>query len=299
MSFRTAHMTDAQLALARASLLGPMGDSLIDWLVAINLYQAPPKVDAQAIHIARQLDWVDEAHQLSEVGRLATDSLREYRFWIQRGRSTHGDAHHPLTAKAAYGGRVVLEVGCGFGANLLSLQGSASKLVGVDPAMVYRQMAPILALREGREPLEIVDGLGEALPFPDASFDILLCYSSHQYMDVRRAFKDMARVIKPGGQLQLVSGQLDQFMSVMREQRAAGGGLGTLKHTLEVWLNTRSYQSLGRRLIGGGLLGTTAVPIYPQDHHLERWLVSAGLVFRRDLLRRVNSDTYVFADKPG
>jgi hypothetical protein len=71
-----------------------------------------------------------------------------------------------------------------------------------------------------------------------------------------------------------------------------------LRHTVEVWLNTHSYQSFGKRVIGSGLLGTTHVPIYPEDRHLERWLVDAGLVFRRDLLRRVHTDTYVFADKP-
>ncbi len=288
-------MTEPQLAQARAALLGDDGDALIAWMVAKNLGQPLPQVPPSVAAAARDAGWTGADDAFTEVGRLASDSLREYRFWVERGRTTHGDRHHPLTAKAAYRGKSVLEVGCGFGANLLSLQGSAARLVGLDPIAAYRQMAPILAAREGLEPLEITDGLGEALPVADASFDVVLCYSSHQYMDCRRAFRDMARVLRPGGQVQLISGQLDQFMAVMRGQR----GLGAWRHTVEVWLNTRAYQSWGRRVIGGGLLGTTSVPIYPEDRHLERWLVDAGLVFRRDLLRRVNTDTYVFADKPG
>ncbi len=295
MSVLTAAMTDAQLARAHDALLGPIGDSLVAWMVAKNLEQPLPRASPDVPAAAQAAGWLDANLNFTQVGRLASDSLREYRFWVDRGRTTHGDAHHPRTAKAAYAGKDVLEVGCGFGANLLSLQGSARKLVGVDPIAVYRQMAPTLAAREGMQPLEIVAGLGEALPFADASFDILICYSSHQYMDVKRAVADMARVLRPGGQVQLISGQLDQFMAVMRDQH----GLGALRHTVEVWVNTRAYQAFGKRVIGTGLLGTTAVPIYPEDRHLERWLLAAGFQFRRDLLRRVNTDTYVFADKPG
>jgi SAM-dependent methyltransferase len=294
MSVLTASMTDAQLAHAREALLGPNGDALVAWMVARNLGRPLPEVPREVIAVAQAAGWVDAAPEFTEVGRLAGDSLREYRFWVDRGRTTHGDAHHPRTAKAAYTGREVLEVGCGFGANLLSLQGASARLVGLDPVAVYRQMAPILAAREGRDPVEIVGGLGEALPFADASFEVVLCYSSHQYMDLEPAFRQMARVLRPGGQLQLISGQLDQFMAVMRGER----GLGALRHTIEVWLNTQSYQRFGKRVIGGRVLGTTHVPIYPDARHLERWLVEAGLVFRRDLLRRVHTDTYVFADKP-
>jgi SAM-dependent methyltransferase len=295
MTGRTALMNARQVALAQAALLGGDGEALIGWMVAKNLGQPMPPLPPSVAEVLRQAAWIDEAGAFTTIGRLVSDSLREYRFWLDRGRTTHGEHHHPLTAKAAYQGRSVLEVGCGFGANLLSLRGIGARLVGLDPVAVYRQMAPILAAREGLEPLEIVDGLGELLPFADAAFDVVLCYSSHQYMDCRRAFREMARVMKPGGQLQLISGQLDQFMAVMHGQR----GLGALRHTVEVWLNTRAYQTIGRRVIGSELLGTTAVPIYPEDHHLERWLNDAGLVFRRDLLRRVNTDTYVFADKPG
>lgn len=294
MSLLTASMTDAQRAHAREALLGPNGDALVAWTIAKNFGRPLPEVAREVTAAAQAAGWVDAGLAFTEAGRLASDSLREYRFWVDRGRTTHGERHHPRTAKAAYAGAELLEVGCGFGANLLSLQGSAKRRVGLDPIAVYRQMSAMLAAREGLEPLEIVDGLGEALPFADASFDIVLCYSSHQYMDVKRAFRDMARVLRPGGQLQLISGQLDQFMSVMRGER----GLGALRHTVEVWLNTHSYQRFGRRVIGAGLLGTTHVPIYPEDRYLERWLVEAGLVFRRDLLRRVHTDTYVFADKP-
>ena len=293
MSVLTASMSDTQLAHARAALEGTHGDALIDWMIAKNFGRPLPEVAPDVTAGAQAAGWVDAGLAFTEVGRLASDSLREYRFWIDRGRTTHGSAHHPRTANAAYADLEVLEVGCGFGANLLSLQGSAKRLVGLDPVAVYRQMARVLAAREGREPVEIVAGLGESLPFADASFDVVLCYSSHQYMDVKRALEDMARVLRPGGQLQLISGQLDQFMTVMRDER----GLGALRHTVEVWLNTHAYQRFGRRVIGARLLGTTHVPIYPEDRHLERWLVDAGFVFRRDLLRRVHSDTYVFADK--
>jgi SAM-dependent methyltransferase len=301
MSHHQAMMPE-QCALAGQALKGAHAEALLAGMFALNVHAASPPMTPPVRALAAQLGWIHGdgaamAGQLTDLGRLASDSIREHRFWLDRGRVTHGAPDHEALANATYRGKSVLEVGAGFGCNLMSLVGSAERLVGVEPTEVYRQMSPLLAAYEGFAPLDMHDGLGEKLPFPDASFDVVICYSSHQYMDTRAAFVEMARVLKRGGQLQTISGALGQFVDVMRQEWREHHRLGTLKHASEVVINTLSYQHLGRRLLHKGWLGTTAAPIYAQEEHLRRWCLRAGLKPRADLVRRVSTNYYLFADK--
>lgn len=296
-------MTPAQLEAARLALLGPFSDALIDHVVRINLYQPqPPHLDASVAALARQLGWVSGEGAaaplgLSTLGQLVSTSLREYTFWVQRQRTAHGEGRHPAFANAAYAGLDVLEVGSGWGCNLVSLQPHARRVLGVEPTAVYRQLTPILCEREGVPTVAVVDGLGEALPLADASFDVVICYSSHQYMDTRAAFADMARVLRRGGQLQLVCGVFDQVMGTLWSQIKAHPRPSLLKHATEVVVNTLSYQHLGRRLLRRGWQGTTDAPIYAQQSHQAKWLEAVGLSVRHDLTLRDGSDCIMVAQK--
>ena len=99
------------------------------------------------------------------------------------------------------GARAVLDVGCGAGQTLLALdlphEGVVRCGVDVDHAALAhgRRLDPSLGL--ARAP-------GEALPFADASFDLVLCRVAIPYMDVPRAVGEMARVLRPGGRVWLV-----------------------------------------------------------------------------------------------
>lgn len=298
MAFRTACLTPEQLERARVALLAASSDGLIDGLVALNRFGAAPQMPQAARDEARAIGWLDDAGRLTEVGCLASDSLREYRFWLERGRTAHGEHLHPSTSASAYVGRAVLEVGCGFGANLFSIARTAQRACGVEPSPMYRQMSRLLGERERLAPLAIVDGIGEEVPFAPATFDVVICYSSHQYMDPQLAFASMARVLRPGGQLQLMSGTLGQFVVAMRRAMRERLTVRNVQHLVEVWGNTVAYQRFGCRVRGGAPGGLSSRPIYPDAAHLRRWLEAAGLRFREDLLRPVNDDTFVFADKP-
>jgi len=54
---------------------------------------------------------------------------------------------------------------------------------------------------KAREPLlRLCQANGELLPFPDGAFDIVACLGSLEHMlDVRRALRELARVLRPGG----------------------------------------------------------------------------------------------------
>ena len=97
----------------------------------------------------------------------------------------------------------VLEVAVGTGRNL-PLYPDGVRLTGIDwsPAMlsVARERAATL----GRD-ADLRPGDAQALDFPDASFDTVLCaLGLCAIPDDRRAVTEMARVLRPGGRLLLV-----------------------------------------------------------------------------------------------
>jgi SAM-dependent methyltransferase len=99
------------------------------------------------------------------------------------------------------GVRALLDVGCGAGQTLIALDLDAAEVArcGVDVD------AAALALGRRLDPgLLLACSPGESLPFADASFDFVLCRVALPYMDVARAVAEMARVLRPGGQLWLV-----------------------------------------------------------------------------------------------
>jgi ubiquinone/menaquinone biosynthesis C-methylase UbiE len=99
-------------------------------------------------------------------------------------------------------GQDVLDVGCGTGhvTRYAAIRtGSGARVVGLDPTPHFLAAAKA---NSSLHEIEWVDGSCEELPFPDNSFDIVLCHQAWQYMpDVTTAFRELARVTKPGGLL--------------------------------------------------------------------------------------------------
>jgi demethylmenaquinone methyltransferase/2-methoxy-6-polyprenyl-1,4-benzoquinol methylase len=95
-------------------------------------------------------------------------------------------------------GDAVLDVGIGTGLvarEALKLVGPAGSLAGVDPSagMMQQSNLPGIALIEGR---------AESLPRPDASCDFVsMGYALRHIADVRAAFSEFHRVLRPGGRL--------------------------------------------------------------------------------------------------
>jgi len=101
-------------------------------------------------------------------------------------------------------GDQVLDVGCGSGRLTLAAQGWAGEdgqAVGLDPSPEMIQVARKNAERTGlKARFEL--GVVENLPFPDASFDVVLnrLMLHHLPGDLKqRGLAEMRRVLKPGG----------------------------------------------------------------------------------------------------
>jgi len=99
-------------------------------------------------------------------------------------------------------GMRVLDVACGPGLvtqGALDLVGPSGSVTGLDPS--------IGMLREAQKgPCRgLVRGMGEQLPFPNMSFDFLsMGYALRHVSDLKTAFSEYRRVLKPGGILLLL-----------------------------------------------------------------------------------------------
>lgn len=291
-----AALSPAALATIRTTLLGGRGEAFLRLLVHLNLGSALDSDEHAALDVARQTGLVAPGRiALTPLGWLAADPMREYFWWRERGGRLHSEGEHECLSLAYYAGKAVLEPGSGFGCNLLSMCRVPGRFVGVEPVTLYRQLTPVFAEREGLPTPSVVDGWGEALPFATGEFDVVVCFSAHQYMDVRIALVEMARVLRRGGQLQIVGGVLSLPAMARRWRRNLQ--LGTLKRDLLTIANTWAYERTGRRLHVPRGAGATRAPIYPSTTCMQRWLRAAGLCPRDDLSRPLGTEHCFIADK--
>jgi SAM-dependent methyltransferase len=98
-----------------------------------------------------------------------------------------------------YGGRRVLEVGCGAGTDLIRFARNGARVTGVDmAASAVKLAAANFSMEERSADLLVADG--EALPFADRSFDLVYAHGVVQYTTSDRALvQECRRVLKPGG----------------------------------------------------------------------------------------------------
>ena len=135
-------------------------------------------------------------------------------------------AAHALAAavQVPAGGRV-LDVATGTGTVALALAGQAGEVVGVDlaPAMldVARQRG------QGQKSVQFVQAEATALPFPDATFDVVTCGAGLFFVpDMLAALREWGRVLKPGGEVVYSAfgrGLLGPLPALWRERLAGEG----------------------------------------------------------------------------
>src|SRR5205807_8974852 len=117
-----------------------------------------------------------------------------------RSGEEHGQAEHRQRLLAGLSGRVV-ELGAGSGINFRHYPSTVTEVVAVEPEAYLRQVAQEAA-EAAPVPVRVVDAVSGNLPLEDASCDagvvsLVLC----SVPDQARALAELARVIRPGGEL--------------------------------------------------------------------------------------------------
>jgi ubiquinone/menaquinone biosynthesis C-methylase UbiE len=100
----------------------------------------------------------------------------------------------------AYRGKAVLEVGCGAAVDLARFAKGGAICTGVDIATSAIELARTNFQQQGlHADLRVANG--EALPFPDHTFDLVYAHGVVQYTaDPQRLVDEVRRVLKPGGE---------------------------------------------------------------------------------------------------
>lgn len=121
-------------------------------------------------------------------------------------------------------GERVLDVGCGSGAvtrTLAQRVAPRGRAVGVDMSPALLEVARELANEAGLgAAIDFKEGDCRALPFPDASFDVVVAATTLSHVpDVGRAIAEMVRVTRPGGRIGVfdVDGDMALFAHPDRE----------------------------------------------------------------------------------
>jgi ubiquinone/menaquinone biosynthesis C-methylase UbiE len=113
-------------------------------------------------------------------------------------------------------GEDVLDIGSGPGfltAEMAAEVGRSGSVHGIDPSEQMRELAARRGLGERAALVTFGDGEATALPFDDASFDVLTSTQVYEYVaDMPAALTEAHRVLRPGGRLLVLDTDWDSIV---------------------------------------------------------------------------------------
>lgn len=139
------------------------------------------------------------AQTSSTNGRLWGARARD---WADVQEGQCAAAYHAVLAHAGVGpGTRHLDVGCGSGMAAALSASLSANVAGIDAADTLLEIA-----RERTPGGDFRQGDLEALPFADASFDLVTGFNAFQYAgDPTQALREAGRVTKPGGMIVIMT----------------------------------------------------------------------------------------------
>lgn len=168
-------------------------------------------------------------------------------------------------------GMVALDVATGAGHTALALAPRVRQVVAADLTPEMLEEVRALARERGLTNVETCLADAEDLPFPDAAFDLVTCrIAPHHFLDIERAVAELARVLRPGGQIGLEDSvspddpDLDRFVN----------GIEKLRDPTHV----RSYtEAEWRAMLQGAGLEVRQAELYRKQLEIAPWIERSGM----------------------
>lgn len=114
---------------------------------------------------------------------------------------------NPFVAGKPSAGQVVVDIGSGAGMDVLLAAGHvgpSGRVIGIDPTDGMLAKAGASAAKAGASHVEFRKGSGEAMPVDSESVDLVISNGVINLApDKQPVFREIVRVLKPGGRLQL------------------------------------------------------------------------------------------------
>ena len=133
--------------------------------------------------------------------------MREYHLLQLEIAKAPGDRRRIMPLVSAHH-RAILDIGCGAGQTLIASDLAAGvKAVGVD-----LDSDGLVLGKELTNAVHFACAKGEALPFKDECFDLVISRVALPYMHLERALAEMHRVLQPGGDLWIVLHSFNMFV---------------------------------------------------------------------------------------
>jgi ubiquinone/menaquinone biosynthesis C-methylase UbiE len=172
-------------------------------------------MDQQALKAQITAYWNERIHDLA----ITTHPVGSPGFFQQLDEYRYDKLNYlpRLVDFASYRGKRMLEVGCGAGIDLVRFARAGADITGVDLSQTAIDLACQNVAQNGlTADLRVMDG--EALTFPDASFDVVYGHGVIQYTaDPQAIVAEMYRVLKPGGEAIVMVYNKNSWLNWMRK----------------------------------------------------------------------------------
>lgn len=127
-------------------------------------------------------------------------TLNNLRAFLRATRLGEGSKDDEVLA-----GRLVLDLGCGMGGLSTALALAGARVCSVDFNASYCHITRLRGRRYGLD-LPSINAAGEALPFPDSHFDVIMCVDVLEHVrDPEALLAEISRCLKPGGLCQITA----------------------------------------------------------------------------------------------
>lgn len=164
-------------------------------------------------------------------------------------------------------GADVLDVGCGDAGALIAFAEQGARCAGIECFDTSLERGRLRAADHGVT-VDLRKGVAESIPYPDASFDLVMLDNVLEHVKDRPlTLREVRRVLKPGGLLYMVTPKPFSLYSLWNDPHYDLAGLVLMPRRMQIWY----FEN-----VRGGGKGTYDVGVIPTRRAVRRLLAEAG-----------------------